>query len=295
MDPQLVHIALGGMALLGVIGLVFGVGLALAAHKFAVEINPKVEEVMEILAGAQCGGCGYPGCEAYAEAVVHEPEVSTTLCFPGKKPVADAIARITGKAAGAVEDLIAVAHCSKLQGDVQKKYRYVGDLTCAGAALAFGGPLDCQHACLGFGDCATACQFNAIQIVDDFPVVDPQICVACGACVKVCPKKLVHLVPKSARVIIPCNTKDGAKETMEVCKAGCIHCKACMRKCPAEAISEVNGVIKIDQKQCIAYGPSCEEVCITACKKVQILQPYALDQQKQKEAQQEATKKVIAS
>jgi len=190
--------------------------------------------------------------------------------------VADAIAQITGKAAGAVEAAVAVVHCSKIQGDVHKKYSYVGYGTCSGANLAFAGPLECQYGCVGFGECAAACRFNALHMVNDFPEVDPDACVACGACVKACPKDLIKILPKSTRVYIPCSTRDSAKVTMELCKAGCIHDKACVRKCPAEAISEVNGMVTVDQKKCIAYGPACEEVCLSACKKVHILQPFTL-------------------
>lgn len=276
MDPVLVKLALGGVALLGCIGLFFGIGLAMAAQKFHVEPDPKVEKVLHTLAGAQCGGCGFPGCEAYAEAVVHDPDVSPTLCFPGKKAVADAIAEITGKAGEAMEDMVAVVHCSRVPGNVGKKYNYVGYGTCSGANIAYAGPIACQYGCVGFGECKTVCNFGAIEMVNDFPVIDPEKCVSCGACVKACPKRIIHLVPKSARVFIPCSTKDAAKETMAVCNSGCIHDKACIRKCPAKAISEENGVVTIDQKKCIDYGPSCEEVCISACKKVHILQTFSI-------------------
>lgn len=213
-----------------------------------------------------------------------DPDVPPNKCFPGKKAVADAVAEITGKAAGAVEDLVAVVHCSRVQGKVHQKYNYIGYGTCSGADLAFAGPLDCQYGCVGFGECVAACPFDAITMINNFPVVDPDECVACGSCVKVCPKGIIHLLPKNARVFIPCSTKDTAKATMAVCKVGCIHDKACIRKCPAKAISEVHGVVTIDQKKCIDYGPDCEEVCISTCKKVHILQLFELDQKKRLEA-----------
>ena len=114
-------------------------------------------------------------------------------------------------------------------------------------------------------------------MVNNFPVVDPEECVACGTCVKACTKGIIELVPKDARVVIRCSTKDSAKATMAICKVGCIHDKACIRKCPAKAISEVDNVNVIDQKKCMEYGPDCKEVCIAACKKVHILQPFDLD------------------
>ncbi len=188
------------------------------------------------------------------------------------------MAEITGKGAGAVEEMVAVVRCSRVQGDVHKKYNYIGYGTCSGAHLAFAGPSDCQYGCVGFGECATACPFGAITMVNDFPVVDPDVCVACGSCVGACPKGLIKLVPKANRVIIRCSTADSAKVTRAICKAGCIHDKACIRKCPAEAISEVNGVVTIDQEKCMAFGPECKEVCIEACKKVHCLQPLSIEE-----------------
>jgi electron transport complex protein RnfB len=198
------------------------------------------------------------------------------LCFPGKEVVAVAVAKITGKTAGAVEELVAVVHCAKNQGDVQQKYHYVGHGTCAGATLAFEGPLDCQYGCIGFGDCANACQFGAITMVNGIPMIDPSKCVACGNCVDACPKGIIKLVPKKARVIIRCSTKDTAKATMAVCQVGCIHNKLCIKKCPAHAISEVDGVVTIDHEKCMDYGPDCDEVCVSACKKRHILQRFRL-------------------
>jgi len=220
--------------------------------------------------------------------VVHNPDVPPNLCFPGKKPVADKVAQITGKAAGAAEPVVAVVHCSRVPGDVHKKYSYVGYGTCTGADLAFSGPMECQYGCVGFGECANACQFGAITMVNNFPVIDPEKCVACGACVKTCPKRIIKLIPKNARVFIPCSTKDSAKVTMAICQAGCIHDKACIRKCPAEAISEVDGIVTVDQKKCIAYGPSCEEVCISACKKVNLVQSFTITETYKKLAQKKA-------
>jgi len=202
--------------------------------------------------------------------------------------VADAIAKITGKSAGAVEDVVAVVHCSRVPGDVHKKYNYVGYGTCSGANLAFCGPLECQYGCVGFGECAKACNFGAITMVNNFPVIDPAKCVGCGVCAKTCPKGIIHLLPKNARVFIPCSTRDAAKVTMKICKSGCIHDKACIRKCPAKAISEVKGVVTIDHKKCIEYGPECEEVCISACKKVHVLQRFSVTESYKKLAQKAA-------
>jgi len=265
MDFELIKLAIGGLVFLGCIGLFFGIGLALAAHKFAVESNPLIEEVLESLPLANCGGCGYPGCEGYAIAVVTEPDVPPNLCFPGKEAVAEKVATLTGKKMAAMEDTVAVVRCSRIEGNVSRKYDYIGFTSCTAANLAFGGPTACAYACVGLGECAEACPFGAITMVDDFPVIDPDKCVSCGVCVKTCPKNIIELQSLKARVWVPCSTKDPAKKVKSICKVGCISCKMCIKACPADAVTMEDGIIEIDHKACIDYGPSCEEACVTKC------------------------------
>jgi len=265
MDPALVKLALGGIALLGCIGLFFGIGLALAAHRFAVEANPLIEEVLESLAGAQCGGCGYPGCEGYAIAVVTNPEVPPNLCYPGKEKVAERVAQLTGKKMTEVEDMIALVRCSRKEGRVSHKHEYIGFASCTAANLGFGGPSACNYACIGLGECAESCPFDAITMVDGFPKVDPDKCVACGTCVRACPKRIIELMTLKARVHVPCSTKDLGKNVKKVCEVGCISCQMCVKKCPAEAVAYVDGLIKVDHPKCIAYGSDCQEICVEKC------------------------------
>lgn len=265
MDVELIKIALGGVALLGCIGLFFGIGLAIAAHKFAVETNPLIEEVLESLPLAQCGGCGYPGCEGYAIAVVNDPDVPPNLCFPGKEAVAEVVAELTGKKMVAVEDQIALVRCSREEGRVSHKHEYIGFASCTAANLGFGGPSKCNYACIGLGECAEACPFDAIDMVENFPIVNPHKCVSCGVCVRTCPKKIIELQTLKARVYVPCSTKDLGKDVKSVCAVGCIGCKICVKVCPADAVRYDNGTIHIDQQKCIEYGPSCAEICVTKC------------------------------
>jgi electron transport complex protein RnfB len=265
MDPALVKLALGGVALLACIGLFFGIGLALAAHKFAVETDPLIEKVLESLAGAQCGGCGYPGCEGYAIAVVTDPNVPPNLCYPGKEKVAEKVAQLTGKKMAEMEDMIALVRCSRLEGRVSHKHEYIGFASCTAANLGFGGPSACNYACIGLGECAQVCPFDAITMKDGFPVINPDKCVSCGTCVKTCPKQVIVLQSLKARVYVPCSTKALGKQVKEVCAVGCISCQICVKKCPAEAVALVNGLIQIDQPKCLAYGPECHEVCVEKC------------------------------
>ncbi len=265
MDVELLKIALGGVALLGCIGLFFGIGLAIAAHKFAVETNPLIEEVLESLPLAQCGGCGYPGCEGYAIAVVNDPDVPPNLCFPGKEAVAERVAELTGKKMAAVEDQIALVRCSRKEGKVSHKHEYIGFASCTAANLGFGGPSSCSYACIGLGECAAVCPFYAIKMVDGFPVVNPDKCVGCGVCVRTCPKNIIELQTLKARVYVPCSTKAPGKDVKAVCEVGCIACKLCVRSCPAKAVSYEDNKVVIDHKVCLEYGSACEEVCVSKC------------------------------
>ena len=265
MDPELVKLAIGGLVLLGCIGLFFGIGLAIAAQKFAVETNPLIEEVLESLPLANCGGCGYPGCEGYAIEVVTNPDVPPNLCFPGKEAVAERVASLTGKKMTAVEDTIAVVRCSRIEGRVSHKHRYIGFSSCTAANLGYGGPSSCQYACIGLGECSEACPFDAIEMVESFPVVNADKCVSCGVCVKTCPKSVMEIQTIRARVWVPCSTKDLGKAVTGVCKVGCIGCKMCVKVCPADAVTYENGLVNIDHKACIAYGSSCEEICVSKC------------------------------
>jgi electron transport complex protein RnfB len=196
---------------------------------------------------------------------VDDPEVPPNLCFPGKSEVAEAVAEITGKQMAAVADMVAEVRCSRIEGNVHKKYSYVGDGSCSGASLAFGGPQACQYACAGFGDCAEACPFNAITMVDYFPVVDPNLCVGCGTRVRTCPKNLIELIPRNARVWVPCSTQDPGKKAKNICEVGCISCKMCVKICPAKAVSLKDNVVQINYQRCIQHGEDCGEICVEKC------------------------------
>jgi electron transport complex protein RnfB len=155
--------------------------------------------------------------------------------------------------------------CSRIEGRVSHKHEYIGFASCTAANLGFGGPSACQYACIGLGECASSCPFDAITMQEGFPVVNPDKCVACGTCVKACPKKIIELMTLRARVYVPCSSKDLGKQVMQVCQVGCIACQMCVKKCPAEAVTYADGLIKIDHKKCQEYGPECGEVCVEKC------------------------------
>jgi len=180
---------------------------------------------------------------------VTDPACPSGKCAPGKQEVAAKVAAITGKEAAAASEVISFLRCSRNEGEVKKKHSYIGFDTCQAAAIAFGGPYECTFACIGYGDCAVACPFDAITMKDSMPVIDPEKCTGCGVCVKTCPKQVLQLLPKNAECYVPCSTHDTGKTVTNVCKAGCIHCLACTRK-TKDAVQLVNGRIEIDYEKC---------------------------------------------
>ena len=197
--------------------------------------------------------------------MVHDADVAPNLCFPGKAEVAKMVAEITGKKMAAVEDVVAAVRCSRIEGGVQKQLTYIGYGSCSAASQAFGGPYACRFACVGLGECAQSCPFDAITMVDGFPNVDASLCVGCGTCVRTCPKGIIELIPLKARVWVPCSTKDPGKEVKEACGVGCISCKMCVKACPAEAVALEDGIIRINHQKCIDFGPECGEACVEKC------------------------------
>ncbi len=266
MEPQALGIVLWGLAFFGLLGLVFGFALAAAAAKFQVPVNPLVERVRDRLPSANCGACGFAGCQVYAEAVVERAEVSPDLCIPGRQPVASAVAELTGKAAGSVVDRIVVLRCHGTSAYAKDEAEYAGIPTCAAASLVFGGPRACKNGCLGLSDCVLVCPFDALHLgPEGIPVVDAEACTGCGLCVAACPKDLFELYPRAHRIELSCVARDKQSVVRAACMVGCILCRKCVAKCPAEAITWDGRTIVIDHEKCLAYGPSCNEACVDIC------------------------------
>ena len=248
------------------LGLVSASVLAVASKVLAVDEDPRVEMVTEALPGANCGGCGFASCEAYAIAMVTDPSVPTTKCVVGPDTLPNTLAELTGKASGAVVKKIAVRHCTKKEGNVQRRYQYTGYTSCASAAT-FGNGFDaCSYSCLGLGDCVRECPFDSMAIVNELVVIYSETCTGCGKCIEVCPRDVLTLAPIAKRVEIICSTQDKPKDVMAVCGVGCISCSKCIKACPADAIAfDHKHRIRIDHEKCIAYGESCGEACVIAC------------------------------
>jgi electron transport complex, RnfABCDGE type, B subunit len=247
------------------VGLIFGFILAFANKKFAIEVNPLIHIVEDVLPKGQCGGCGYAGCLAYAEAVVLNPDVPPNLCLPGKEPVAKAVAELTGKKAAPVEPRIAQVRCAGSKEKAVRAFEYRGVDDCVAANLLFGGSKTCKYGCLGLGTCVQNCPFGALSMSEaGLPVVDPEKCTGCGKCETVCPKKVIHMMPLTARVRVNCNSHDKGAVARKACSAACIGCGLCARGCQYQAVKVENNVAVVDTAICVANNCT-DATCLAKC------------------------------
>ena len=250
------------VAVLFIMGIVFAILLGVAAKVFAVEVDERVPLVRECLPGANCGGCGYPGCDGLAAAIV-EGTAPVNGCPVGGAAAAAKIAEVMGVAVEAGERKVAHVYCNGGCNAVDKT-KYEGLQDCTAAMRVAGGPKACAYGCMGLGSCVKACAFDAIHVVDGVAKVDTEKCVACGKCVAACPKKLIDLVPESKKVHVNCVNKDKGPEVMKVCASGCIGCKMCEKTCKFDAIHVENNVAKIDYDKC-KNCKMCAKVCPKGC------------------------------
>jgi Na+-translocating ferredoxin:NAD+ oxidoreductase subunit B len=256
--------ALTVVAVMAGVGLFFGFVLAIVNKKFAVEQNPLIHIVDEVLPKGQCGACGFPGCMAYAEAVVTNPDVPPNLCIPGKAAVAKAVAELTGKVAEEVAARVAHVRC---KGDKEKAvfdYEYEGIKDCGAAAILHGGPKGCQYGCMGFGTCVAACPFDAISMgANNLPVVDDDKCTGCGKCEIACPKDVIQMLTVGSHVVVNCNSKDKGAVARKLCTVACIGCGICKKNCPYDAITMVNNLSVVNSDICMTQ--CSENTCVPKC------------------------------
>jgi electron transport complex protein RnfB len=243
------------------VGTIFGLGLALAAKRFSVKIDPRIEKVKDVLANAHCGTCGYAGCEQYAEAVVNNPDVPPNLCIPGGARTCEAVALITGKKAELREPDFARVMCQGGWSRSVKRFKYEGIRDCRAVILAGGGDKACRYGCLGYGTCAMVCPFDAITMTDDhLPYVDITKCTGCRKCEAACPTKVIEVLPASRQVLVTCHSKDKGVDTKKNCQAGCIACGICVKVCLFDAPSVENNLSRIDLNKCKVCG-----LCVSKC------------------------------
>ncbi|HPX06067.1 MAG TPA: Fe-S cluster domain-containing protein [Tenuifilaceae bacterium] len=253
--------------MLSALGVISAVVLYFVAQKFKVYEDPRIDEVEAVLPGANCGGCGYPGCRGFAEAFVKAEDISTLFCPVGGNDTMGNAAKILGKEAAAVDPMVAVVRCAGTPEHRAKTNAYDGAKSCRIATSLYSGDTGCQFGCLGLGDCVDVCNFDAIYIdeVTGLPVVDQDKCTACGACVKACPKFIIELRkkgPKGKRIFVSCVNKDKGGVAKKSCSVACIGCGKCVKTCPHDAITLENNLAYIDFNKC-KLCRKCVEVCPT--------------------------------
>ena len=259
------------IAVLGGLGLIFGLVLAVASKVFYVETDPRLDKLNECLPGANCGGCGYAGCGAYAEAVLNG-EAPIGACASGGNECAQAMAAIMGVKAEAVTRKVALVRCSGARtydkdGNLTRgskiKAEYEGFKDCLSASKVGGnGPVACKYGCLGYGSCVKACKYGAISVKNGVAVVDEDLCVGCMACANACPRNVIVPVEPGRNVVIACASLAKGAVTTRGCTVGCIGCGLCKKICPEGAITVANNLAVIDYSKCTNCG-----LCATVCPK----------------------------
>ena len=248
------------------IGIASAVILYFVAQKFKVEEDPRIDTVESILPGANCGGCGKPGCRGFAEATVKATSLDGLFCPVGGAETMTKVAAALGMEVTAQTPQIAVVRCNGTCDHRQRTSQYDGYKSCAIEHSLYRGETDCTFGCLGCGDCVTACPFDAIHMDENgLPVVSEEKCVACGACVKACPRNIIELRNKGAkdrRVFVCCVNKDKGNIARKACTAACIGCGKCVKECPFEAITLENNLAYIDFRKC-RLCRKCVSVCPT--------------------------------
>jgi len=249
------------------IGVTAAIILYFVAQKFKVYEDPRIDEVEEALPAANCGGCGYPGCRGFAEALVKADDISSFNCPVGGAAVMSHVGSILGHEVKAADPTVAVVRCNGTCENRPKINQYDGASSCSIAASLYAGETGCQYGCLGLGECVDACNFDAMYMDEKtgLPVIIEDKCVSCGACVKACPNNIIELRkkgPKSRRIFVSCVNQDKGGVAKKACSTACIGCRKCEKECPFDAITVENNLAYIDYNKC-KLCRKCVVVCPT--------------------------------
>lgn len=251
--------------LLFALATIFAILLAVLAKKLHVDQDPRIDQVRELLPGANCGGCGEAGCDAFAKSLV-EGKATISMCPSTSQGNKDKIAEILGVTNDGEETIVKVFCCGG--NKCQDKYEYQGYGDCKSMELLAGGRKICAVGCMGMGSCTDACHYHAVDVnMDGFSEIDNDKCINCGACIDACPKNLIKRIPKKAKIMVACSNHDKGKDVMSICKAGCIGCGICAKTCKYGAIVMDNNLPVIDYDKCTGCL-ECVEKCPTKVIKV---------------------------
>lgn len=260
-------IVLYSIITLGIIGAAGATVLYFAAKKFKVYEDPRIDDIEALLPGANCGGCGFPGCRGFADALVKADSLSGMLCPAGGAKVMSEIAGILGQIAETSDPMIAVVRCKGSKEHRPSTTQYQGVKQCNIQHALYSGETDCAYGCMGLGDCVKSCRFGAMYIdtTTGLPVVDEEKCVACAACVKACPRNIIEIRKKGVknrRIYVVCNNCDKGAIAKKACQVACIGCGKCAKVCEFEAITIANNKAYIDFNKC-KLCRKCVDECPT--------------------------------
>ena len=250
---------------IAILGLILGICLSIAEKKLAVEKDEKLVRLEESMPGANCGGCGYAGCSAYAEAVF-TGEAEPGLCSPGGDALAKKMGEILGVEVSAKEKMVAFVHCRGNAEHTTTDYNYSGLKDCNAASMLLGGPVGCKEGCLHLGSCINVCPVGAIsKDTNGDIIVDKEKCIGCGKCTKVCPNNVIRLVPYSAEYIVACNNHLPGGKVKKVCSVGCIGCKICQVKVENSPFEVVDFLSVNDYSKEQGNASKAAELCPQKC------------------------------
>lgn len=253
---------------LSLLALVSSVILFFIARKFKVYEDPRIDEIQEMLPGANCGACGFAGCRNFAEALVKAESFENLNCPVGGSPVMEKAAGILGKEAPVTDPFVAVLLCNGSPEQRPRTSLYNGAPDCRIINNLYLGDTDCSYGCLGKGDCVNACAFDAMYMdpVTGLPVIIDDKCVACGACAKACPRDLIELrkkAKKDRKIYVACSNCDKGGPARRACKVACIACNKCFKVCEFDAIKIENNLAYIDAFKC-TFCRKCVAECPTS-------------------------------
>ena len=252
------------VSLVTLIGALCAVVLSFASKVMAVKSDAKMEETVKTLPGTNCGACGFPGCQAYASALLSDTGTKINLCSPGGADVISKLSAILGREIEAGIKQAAFIRCGGDISSRQKKMEYHGIQSCAAAITLFGGETACTFGCLGYGDCRAVCPVNAVCLEDGLARVNLNDCTGCTLCVRSCPAGIIAMEKLPLKSFVMCNNYESGRIAREKCIKCCIGCGLCVKECPDHAISMAENLAKIDQEKCSGCG-HCAEICPAKC------------------------------
>ncbi|MCM8771703.1 MAG: RnfABCDGE type electron transport complex subunit B [Candidatus Omnitrophica bacterium] len=242
----------------GCLGLFFGIFLTIIYSKFKTEENPFFSKIYSLLPKANCGGCGFAGCNDFAENLIDGKTTPERCVMLNEESIIE-VCNLLGIKNERRERNIARICC--YGGDnAKKKFEYTSFRTCSAVNAIFETNLECPYGCIGFGDCIRICPVNAISLNEkNIPEINEEICIGCGKCIEICPKKIIKLIPSNKKVYVACSSKDKGAVVVKICQSGCIGCGKCSKSCPQNAIKIEDNLAIIDYEKCNNCGKCVEE------------------------------------